>query len=62
MNTLSPPQEKATILVLFCMTIVPDFEKARTMAKKIAKEMPSFAETNTDKIESMLQFIDNLPK
>jgi hypothetical protein len=44
------------------MTIVPDFEKARTMAKKIAKEMPSFAETNTDKIESMLQFIDNLQK
>jgi isocitrate lyase len=55
MNTFSPPQEKATILVLFCMTIVPDFEKARTMAKKIAKEMPSFAET-------MLHFIDNLPK
>ena len=62
MNTFAPPQEKATILVLLCMTLVPNFEKAVEMAKKITKEMPTFAETNADKIESMLNFIDSIEK
>ena len=62
MNTFAPPQEKATILILFCMTLVPNFEKAVEMAKKITKEMPTFAETNADKIESMLKFIDSIEK
>jgi hypothetical protein len=56
------PQEKAARLVLFCMSLWPNYEKARDMAKRIAKEMPSFAEADEDRISQVLQAIDNLPK
>jgi hypothetical protein len=56
------PQEKAARLVLFCMSLSPNYEKAKIMAKRIAKEMPSFAEADEERISLVLQAIDNLPK
>jgi hypothetical protein len=54
------PQEKANKLVLLCLTMNPDLNEAKDMAKKIAKNMTHTPDYIKEYISDVVKHIDSI--
>jgi hypothetical protein len=54
------PQEKANKLVLLCLTMNPDLNEAKDMAKKIAKNMTHTPDYIKEYISDVAKHIDSI--